>query len=250
MAKNKEGMRAGDEGAPQVSCTSDVDVSGLRRPRAKYPLKPSVLTMSTSRLDPPQYVLISKAGSQTTNAETLIHPTVIHYHYADDPPLPLVPIGQTLLVMDFDDKDPNTLPLVHSLSEDVAVTGVRVSEAAGFVPPTDIPVNPFMYVIETTQRDPPQRYVRPEVHQRPHILILIRHTQPPVVDQAFIAQWRLQYALTCSPCSEADSSIRNDRIRRVVDYGTPAMEAPLSPVPLSATSPPQPHTLELPSLMQ
>ncbi|EJD55661.1 hypothetical protein AURDEDRAFT_179374 [Auricularia subglabra TFB-10046 SS5] len=80
---------------------------------------------------PPYYVLAAVA-SPSTASSALVHP-VIHYHYADDPPLSLSPSAtRNTLIMDFDPENPSQ-PVVHSLSPALAVTGVRVSEAPGAV---------------------------------------------------------------------------------------------------------------------
>jgi hypothetical protein len=89
--------------------------------------KPEFVLVSQSPLPPPQ---ASSSSTGPPIAPSLIHP-LIHYHYADDPPLSLLPpvSGAQVLVMDFDPSSSNP-PRVQSLSEDVVVTGVQVTEAA------------------------------------------------------------------------------------------------------------------------
>lgn len=110
---------------------------------------------------PPRYVLLSSGGpSNAYTASPLLggspfaHPASIHYHYADDPPIQLLPPGNdTILVMDVDDIA--SAPAVRSLSSDVVVTGVKVSQVPG-VPsaaPDDMSSNPNMYVIDLAGRE-------------------------------------------------------------------------------------------------
>ena len=81
----------------------------------------------------PTYILISESTLSSVNPSvdlaSLVHP-VIHYRYADDPPI--VPQGDktSLLVMEFDTSSPTT-PIVSSLSPNLAVDNVTVSDAPG-----------------------------------------------------------------------------------------------------------------------
>ncbi|KDQ09273.1 hypothetical protein BOTBODRAFT_531963 [Botryobasidium botryosum FD-172 SS1] len=113
---------------------------------------------------PPHYVLLSGSqllsttasgsgsggvgSSSGSGAAPLLHPT-IHYHYADDPALTLLPSpNERVLIMDYDplSTDP---PVVRSLSDKLVVTGVKVTEARGVVMTQGEAVNGNMYVIET-----------------------------------------------------------------------------------------------------
>ncbi|KAG8927444.1 hypothetical protein FRC01_007490 [Tulasnella sp. 417] len=111
--------------------------------------------------DPPQYVLIASDAVRGPASSTLAHPAIIHYQYADDAPVNIIPQpgGQhTILVMEFDEADPMGRPTVRSLSEDVVVSGIKVSEAPGATarsPGTEgKSTNPNMYVIETSIKTP------------------------------------------------------------------------------------------------
>lgn len=112
--------------------------------------------------DPPRYVLIASDAVRGPASSTLSHPAIIHYQYADDPPVNVIPPlgGQhTVLVMEFDESDPMGYPTVRSLSEDVVVSGIKVSEAPGATgarsPGTaGANTNSSMYVIETSMKVP------------------------------------------------------------------------------------------------
>src|SRR5689334_9290703 len=112
---------------------------------------------------PPHYILVSQSQLPSTShdtsgpsslcASTLVHP-IIHYHYADDPPLSLLPSAeQTYLIMDWDPSLPDNgmAPAVRSISEDTAVVGLKVSESAG---EDDGRLNSSMYVLETISNVP------------------------------------------------------------------------------------------------
>lgn len=111
--------------------------------------------MSTSL--PPYYVLVSHAPLQTDQTATsasytsFSHPTV-EYHYADDLPHALLPRspGEHVLVLDY---DPHRVspPVAQSLSTDLAVIGVKVTEAPGAATAEEEgPRNNKIYVLETT----------------------------------------------------------------------------------------------------
>ncbi|KZT06893.1 uncharacterized protein LAESUDRAFT_812554, partial [Laetiporus sulphureus 93-53] len=100
--------------------------------------------------DPPYYVLVAHSSPLSNPAPTsssLSHP-VIEYHYADDSPRALLPHypGEHVLVIDY---DPNrgSSPTVKSLSADVAVTGLRITDAPGA---DELNRNNKMYILETT----------------------------------------------------------------------------------------------------
>jgi hypothetical protein len=82
---------------------------------------------------PPCFVLISESALSNTNYSTehasLVHP-IVHYRYADDPPLCPTEAGTSLLMMDFDPTSPNSFT-VSSLSPHLAIDNVAVSEAPG-----------------------------------------------------------------------------------------------------------------------
>ena len=104
----------------------------------------------------PRYVLISESALSSTNYSTelatLVHP-IIHYRYADDPPICPQGSKANLLIMDFDSTAMNT-PILSSLTPNLAVDNVVVSEAPGAVlgaSGSDVGVmsNNYMYVIRT-----------------------------------------------------------------------------------------------------
>jgi hypothetical protein len=98
----------------------------------------------------PHFVLVAHASipqsiaPHPAPAPALIHPT-IHYHYADDPPIPNHP---NTLLMDFDPADPSN-PRVHSLSPNLIVSQVNQTRAPGVSPTADSNLNPTMYVVHT-----------------------------------------------------------------------------------------------------
>lgn len=102
----------------------------------------------------PRYVLISESALSSTNYSTelatLVHP-IIHYRYADDPPICPQGSKANLLVMDIDSVAMNT-PIVSSLTPNLAVDNVTISEAPGAgLGGSDAGVssNNYMYVIRT-----------------------------------------------------------------------------------------------------
>ncbi|KAI0361710.1 hypothetical protein OH77DRAFT_456000 [Trametes cingulata] len=115
--------------------------------------------------DPPYYVLVSHSQSLSNPAApastSLSHP-VIEYHYADDPPNSLLPQhpGEHILVLDYDPARPGS-PSVKSLSPDLAISAVKVTDAPGAAVAGEPPLrtNNSMYLIETTTR-PIEKFVR------------------------------------------------------------------------------------------
>ncbi|KAF8310929.1 hypothetical protein DL93DRAFT_2169322 [Clavulina sp. PMI_390] len=123
---------------------------------------------------PPHYILLSQSSLpsasipapnslqlSTSSSSTLVFPE-IHYHYADDPPLTLLPsssssqdatrsaISPQYLVMDWDPNAPNGEAVVRSISDDVQVVGVKVSPAPGVLPAAEgeLESNTNMYIID------------------------------------------------------------------------------------------------------
>lgn len=106
---------------------------------------------------PPYYVLVSQPpvlaeqSAPTASYTTFSHPTV-EYHYADDLPHALLPRspGEHVLVLDYDPYGASC-PVAQSLSTDLAVTGVKVTEAPGAATVEDDGLrNKQIYVLETT----------------------------------------------------------------------------------------------------
>lgn len=109
---------------------------------------------TTTPTGPPYYVLVSHSQSpNNANAPTstfLSHPT-IEYHYADDTPASLLPrhTGEHILVLDYDPGRSGT-PIVKSLSPDLIVSALKVTDAPGAAVVGESPMaNNSMYVIET-----------------------------------------------------------------------------------------------------
>ncbi|KAG8992668.1 hypothetical protein FRB94_011398 [Tulasnella sp. JGI-2019a] len=165
-----------------------------------------------SHQGPPRYVLLS-SGSGGSNALTrgspFAHLASIHYQYADDQPLQLLPPGSDIvLVMDIEDApvgSRSNVPNVRSLSSDVVVTSVKVSEVPGanlspsLTPLEDLADNPNMYVIDLAARG--QGTIRPS-------------NEAEVVDHTFISRFKE----------------KNDYLRRILDYGETAPRQPSSPL--------------------
>ncbi|KAJ6534418.1 hypothetical protein B0H10DRAFT_2246920 [Mycena sp. CBHHK59/15] len=83
-------------------------------------------------MDPPFYILCARTSlAAPTPAPALVHPA-IQYHYADDPPLALLPIPQS------------------TFSPAVAVTALRIEEAPGAAADAVPRRNDRMYIVETT----------------------------------------------------------------------------------------------------
>jgi len=116
---------------------------------------------SNAEENPPHFILVSQSplpsGSTASRPsyKSFTHP-VIEYHYADDLPHALLPQNpqEHVLVLDYDPTNA-TPPVAQSLSTDLAVLGVKATEAPASGPATDDSPNPKkngqIYVIETTQ---------------------------------------------------------------------------------------------------
>lgn len=105
--------------------------------------------------EPPYYILVSQSSTLNNPSgpasTSLSHP-IIEYHYADDSPHALLPQypGEHILVIDYDPARFQT-PAVKSLSADLAVTGLRITDAPGAGVADDEPFrNDKMYILETT----------------------------------------------------------------------------------------------------
>ena len=109
---------------------------------------------------PPRYILVSHSSQSpncSTPVKTLSHPH-IHYQYADDPPLSLLPTSpaEQVIVLDYDPSG-RTSPHAQSISGPAAVTGVKVTDAPGHIPSgEDADWNDKMFVVHTTSLD--ERY--------------------------------------------------------------------------------------------
>ena len=121
------------------------------------------MASSGEPLLPPRYILVSHS-SQSPNCsapvKTLSHPH-IHYQYADDPPLALLPSSsaEQVIVLDYDPSG-RTSPHAQSISGPAAVTGVKVTDAPGHIPTgEDASSNDKMYVVHTTGLDLGERFV-------------------------------------------------------------------------------------------
>ena len=102
----------------------------------------------------PHYILISNSAFPSTVGQpgpflagppvsSLFHPATIHYHYADDPPLQLMPLANqttssdpVVLILEHQvgshlESNHGSPPLASSLSSTAVVTGVRVTDAPG-----------------------------------------------------------------------------------------------------------------------
>src|ERR1700722_9800055 len=109
--------------------------------------------------EPPLYLLISPSSfsssthpqSQIPLSSTLSHP-IIQYHYTDDSPLALLPQSPNEQVLLFD-YDPATAPTARSISQNVAVLDVKVTEAPGAGAGTE-GGDKKMYILETTINGP------------------------------------------------------------------------------------------------
>ena len=109
---------------------------------------------------PPHYVLVSQTPLVSTSTapgpsfKSFSHP-VIEYHYADDLPHALLPRStqEHVLVLDYDSASASQ-PVAQSLSTDLAVLDVKVTDAPAASSVTDdAPIprrNGKIYVIETT----------------------------------------------------------------------------------------------------
>ncbi|TCD71241.1 hypothetical protein EIP91_011719 [Steccherinum ochraceum] len=124
---------------------------------------------------PPYYVLVSHtphANPSSAPPPTIFsHPT-IEYHYADDPPdnlLPRVP-GEVVLVLEHHRSDDDSSEYVgKSLTTELAVTSVRVTEAPGAGAMDDGGKNGNMYVLDTTVL--PEEILEEEDYQSPQSIL-------------------------------------------------------------------------------
>ena len=131
---------------------------------------------------PPCYILLSQYTSSSLpslGAQTLppppsrlIHPT-IQYHYADDPPLALVPSSEHphIIILDIPDRSsgqpvvspsstetivPPPTPSARSLSSALAITSVKVAQAPGAAIKHALAEgrDPNIYILETVTQIP------------------------------------------------------------------------------------------------
>ncbi|KAL1952027.1 hypothetical protein VTO73DRAFT_1176 [Trametes versicolor] len=166
---------------------------------------------SPTCVDPPRYLLVSHGQSLSNPAApattSLSHP-VIEYHYADDAPTSLLPQpGEHVLVLDYDPARPAS-PTVKSLSPDLAISAVKVTDAPGAAVAGEPPFrsNNNMYVIETTTK-PIENGLDNDEQQSVHE-VLARYKQ------------------------------RNAILRRILDYpAAPAIQENSTSPPLLTTSP-------------
>ncbi|KAF7975784.1 hypothetical protein HWV62_8603 [Athelia sp. TMB] len=111
------------------------------------------MSSTTSDL-PPYYILVSQsalAGGGGGSPVALGHPS-IQYHYADDSPLALLPQSADEHVLVLDHYANDRVPVMKSISRDLAVTGIKVSEAPGAKAAHEelkIQRNDKMYILET-----------------------------------------------------------------------------------------------------
>ena len=124
----------------------------------------SFASAPTTESGPPFYILLQHAtgGAQTTStsASNFVHP-VIEYHFADDPPSALLPTSDTEAIVIIDYDGPDQPPTVRSLHSDLAVTGVKITDAPGAAA-ANPRRNDKMYVLETvTSGDAGYVRVRP-----------------------------------------------------------------------------------------
>jgi hypothetical protein len=126
-------------------------------------------------MEAPYYILVSHSNlsnNATTSgvgtSSTSLGHSIIQYHYADDSPLSLLPKtpDEHVLILDYDSFSTCTgmaaVPTIKSISSNLAITGVKVSEAPGAAAAHDelqIKRNDEMYILETctTMED---RYVK------------------------------------------------------------------------------------------
>jgi len=111
--------------------------------------------------EPPYYILVSHsnvsnniAASRAGPSSTSLGHPVIQYHYADDSPLSLLPKtpDEHVLILDSNDTYMNAIPTIKSISKNIALTGVKVSEAPGAAAAHDelkVKRNDKMYILET-----------------------------------------------------------------------------------------------------
>lgn len=111
--------------------------------------------MASGNIDPPYYILLSQSslpGPSSTNptSTAFVHP-VIEYHFADDPPSTLLPASpsESIIILDYDGTDET--PVAESLEKNLAVTGVKVTDAPGASAARDGEPrwNDQIYIVET-----------------------------------------------------------------------------------------------------
>jgi hypothetical protein len=123
---------------------------------------------------PPYYIFVANSSflaTQTPSPSSLLSHPNIQYHYHDDSPLALLPQSpdEHVLVLDY---DPSNIshPTVKSISNGLAVTGTKVTDApgAGVVHADDAPSkNDKMYIIHASSI-PDTKYVLSPPHTYTH----------------------------------------------------------------------------------
>ncbi|KAH9486757.1 hypothetical protein JR316_0000822 [Psilocybe cubensis] len=115
--------------------------------------------MSDSVPNPPFYILLAHSSLSNTPtaalSNTLGHPA-IQYHFADDSPVSLLPShpDEHVLILTYGGN--SSKPTVQSISDRLAVVGLRREEAPGASAEDETGTrNNTMYIIETTGNDHP-----------------------------------------------------------------------------------------------
>ncbi|KLO07572.1 hypothetical protein SCHPADRAFT_836480 [Schizopora paradoxa] len=108
--------------------------------------------------DLPYFIMLSQStmplAGENPSTSSLVHP-VIQYHFADDNPHDILPRydGESVIILDYERG--RVPPLVESASKNIAVTGIKVTDA----PPSSVPSdgetrrNDNMFIIETISDD-------------------------------------------------------------------------------------------------
>lgn len=129
------------------------------------------MILETTTPLPPRYVLVSQSNlpsstgltNDTAPSSVLVFPA-IQYHYADDPPLALLPSSKDsppYFVMDWDPNSAARDLVVRSLSDTVSIVGLKAVPAPGMSDTVEHDVNTNMYVVETVSSIAPGSSTNP-----------------------------------------------------------------------------------------
>jgi len=106
--------------------------------------------MTANLHDAPYYVMLSQSNLVSPSTTSLVHP-IIQYHFADDNPHDILPTheGESVIILDYEPG--KVTPLVESASRNIAVTGIKVTDAPPSGTPTDGEPrrNDNMFILET-----------------------------------------------------------------------------------------------------
>lgn len=124
--------------------------------------------MAANLYDLPYFIMLSQStmplAGENPSTASLVHP-IIQYQFANDNPHDILPRhdGESVIILDYEpDK---AAPLVESASKNIAVTGIKVTDAppSGALTDGETRRNDNMFIIETISEEDDKVYVAREL---------------------------------------------------------------------------------------